>query len=66
MSTEATAAEIAAFVQRHGLQKLSEADRARLRELAPAIARLGQAVPRTARKDLAPLPPPGTDRPGID
>ncbi|MGK7871179.1 hypothetical protein [Falsiroseomonas sp. E2-1-a20] len=61
MSTEATAAEIAAFVQRHGLQNLSEVDHARLRILAPAIARLGQAVPRIARKDLAPLPPPSID-----
>ncbi len=60
MSKDATAAEIAAFVQRHGLQKLSEADQARLCILTPAIASLGQAVPRVTCKDLAPLPPPGT------
>ena len=56
-----TPEEIAAFVRRHGLGRLSAADLERLRALAPGIASLGRAVPRTAAKDIAPWPRPDGD-----
>jgi hypothetical protein len=51
-----TPEEIAAFARRHGLERLSPADLERLRDLAPGIARLGRAVPRTEAKEVAPWP----------
>jgi hypothetical protein len=55
MSDDApTPEEIAVFARRHGLDRLSAADLERLRALAPGIAALGRAVPRTSVKEVAP------------
>jgi hypothetical protein len=51
-----TEAEIAAFARRHGLERLAEADLARMRAMADGVARLGRAVPRIAAKDVSPWP----------
>lgn len=56
-----TEAEIAGFARRHGLDRIAAADLERLRALAPGIAALGRAVPRTAVKEVAPWPRPDRD-----
>ena len=49
-----TAAEIDAFVARHGLSALTPEQRARMAELARTVAETGAALPRLADKFAEP------------
>lgn len=48
--------EIQAFARRHGLEKLTPEQLARMAELAVYVGDLGRNLPRPSRKDDAPAP----------
>jgi hypothetical protein len=49
--------DIADFARRHGLERLTAEELARLDAFRVAVGRLGESVPRTATKEVAPWPP---------
>lgn len=56
MAPAPTLAEIAAFAQRHGLERLSPGHLARMCELAASVAKGARAVRRVPRKEDGPAP----------
>ena len=54
--TPYSAAEIEAFAARYGLTKLTKDQLARMQELAPIAAVLGEQLPRPSSKSDAPAP----------
>ncbi|MEZ5818582.1 MAG: hypothetical protein R3D44_16000 [Hyphomicrobiaceae bacterium] len=48
--------EIAAFARRYGLERLTEAHIARMRELAPRVSDVGRDLPRPTAKSSPPAP----------